>query len=697
MNTPTGVLLEVFSCAALIAVALTSALVLKSAKDYSHGGPQLTDVIKRHFKAYIAYSIVRLGAAIWAIVFLLALPGIAVVLNLSITTGYPVGRPACLVGGLISVVVCIFYQFCSSLLFEPGTLASNSNYRISRFYPLWSLLNPARLKIALAIAGTAYVLLLGFATVSGARGPVSGSLLAPWVLTIVFFGFGIASRMRFVTRPRVIDGGKRKQPNILMIGCDTLRADRVVPGEYERTLAPNIQELVGVGALFANCYVPIARTAPSLTSILTGVWPHRHRVRDNFVSPADIPQDISALPEILKAEGYRTAAIGDWAGSDLGKFPFGFDETDLPEDQWNIKYLIRQGPKDLRLFLSLFTHNTLAKKLLPELYYVAGRPLTGDIGSTMIDCIDSALEDGKPFFINAFMATAHPPFSVEYPYYTDYSDPGYRGASKFAMSKLTDPMEIIRSQREPREAFDLDQIINLYDACVRRFDAEVGRMLNYLDYRNARENTIVVVYSDHGMEFFEHHTWGQGNSALGDYSARIPLVFSVPGSAAPGKITDVVRSIDIAPTLLDLAGVEIPPAMDGCSLKSAIMTGAKPPELTAYFETGIWIAKQPNTHPDHLDYPELLDILDVPDPASGLLAVGMGYQDVVIRARDRLVREGDWALMYQPYVDGARFNLFNLAEDPACEYDRAAENPQLVANLKKQVMVFLAADGIEIV
>ena len=68
------------------------------------------------------------------------------------------------------------------------------------------------------------------------------------------------------------------------------------------------------------------------------------------------------------------------------------------------------------------------------------------------------------------------------------------------------------------------------------------------------DNTIVVVYSDHGMEFFEHDTWGQGNSAVGDFSSRIPLVIRDPRKPGGGTIDKVVRSIDLAPTLLELVG-----------------------------------------------------------------------------------------------------------------------------------------------
>src|SRR5205807_750868 len=143
---------------------------------------------------------------------------------------------------------------------------------------------------------------------------------------------------------------------------------------------PNIEQLAARGASFPNCYVPCARTAPSLISMFSGTWPHTHGVRDNFVAGTDTRLPVNMLPERLRDEGYRTASVSDWCGADLGKFSFGFDITDVPADQWNLRYLIRQGPKDLRLLLSLFCHNRFGRCILPEIYYLGGVPQTTPVG-----------------------------------------------------------------------------------------------------------------------------------------------------------------------------------------------------------------------------------------------------------------------------------------------------------------------------
>ena len=115
------------------------------------------------------------------------------------------------------------------------------------------------------------------------------------------------------------------------------------------------------------------------------------------------------------------------------------------------------------------------------------------------------------------------------------------------------------------------------------------------------------------MEFFEHDTWGQGNSAVGEASPRIPLVIRDPRRPASGKVDQVVRSIDLAPTLLELAGQPPAPAMDGVSLAGCLSADSACPELDAFNETGIWIADIPGLPDDHLRYPDLLELIEVPD------------------------------------------------------------------------------------
>lgn len=681
--------------AAGVAAMGSVALLAKSLANFSQTGPRIREEVLTHYQRYTLYALARLTA--WAFALMLFTGGIGVLLYFMLATALQAPWSGSLAGlaAVFGVVGAFALQFVARLRYNPGLLVASMHYRMSRLYTLWQWMTPARIAGLRALWLAAAALLLAAASLQLAEAGRASDLIALWAAVLFIAGTVAWAAWQPEARPPRERPARKKAtlPNILMIGSDTLRADHLGALGYRRTTTPNIDALAQAGILFSNCYVPCARTAPSLISMLTGTWPHTHGVRDNYAEDEITRLRVDALPTLLKHSGYRTAAISDWCGADMGKFAFGFDHTDLPEDQWNLKYLIRQGPKDMRLYLSLFLHNRVGRLLLPELYYLGGVPLTQPLGKRARRLVSRLAATEAPFFLNVFYSTTHPPFASEWPYYTRFADPNYRGESKFAMARLTDPFEIIRRQGAPKEEFDLDQIIDLYDGCVAEFDDEVGKMLAHLESCGLGENTIVVVYSDHGMEFFEHDTWGQGNSAVGDFSPRIPLLIRDPQRPPRGKIDKVVRSIDLAPTLLDLAGVETVTRMDGVSLAGCVAGDEACPELDAYNETGIWIADIPGLPAAHLRYPDLLELMEVPDRSSGTLAIKPEYSKAILSAKDRMIRRGRWKLVYQPLETGPALRLFDLATDPACRQDASEQHPQVRAALWETLRAYVDASG----
>ncbi|MEW6415630.1 MAG: sulfatase-like hydrolase/transferase [Pseudomonadota bacterium] len=677
--------------AAGVAAIGSMALLAKSLANFSQTGPRIREEVLTHYRRYTFYALARLTA--WAFVLMFFTGGIGVLLYFMLATALqaPWSGWLAALAAVVGIVGAFALQFVAKLRFNPGLLVASMHYRMSRLYGLWQGMTPARIAAlrALCLAGAA--LLLAAASWQLAQEGRAGDLIALWAA--VLFVAGTVAWAAWQPQARPLRHPRPRQegapPNILMIGSDTLRADRLGAMGYHRALTPRIDQLGEQGALFANCYVPCARTAPSLISLLTGTWPHTHGIRDNFVPDAETRLKVDALPQILKARGYCTAAISDWCGADMGKFSFGFDHTDLPEDQWNLKYLIRQGPKDLRLYLSLFLHNRLGRLLLPELYYLGGVPLTQPLGKRARRLVSRLAANGEPFFLNVFYSTTHPPFASEWPWYTRFADAAYRGESKFAMARLTDPFDILRRQGAPREEFDLDQILDLYDGCVAEFDDEVGRMLAHLQACGLAEDTIVIVYSDHGMEFFEHDTWGQGNSAVGEASPRIPLVIRDPRKPARGRVDNVVRSIDLAPTLLELVGAPPAGGMDGVSLAGCLGAGGDCPELDAFNETGIWITDIPGLPDDHLRYPDLLALIDVPDRDRGTLGIKPEYCERIMAAKDRMLRRGRWKLVYQPLEGGYALRLFDLDSDPSCQHDVSDTHPEIRDDLWMRLKAFM--------
>jgi len=667
------------------------ALLVKSLLDFSQTGPRIQKEVLTHYRRYTLFALARLSAWAFFIMLFTGSAGVLLYYMLNVSLGGEWSSSLATLAAVLGILSAVILQFIRKLRFNPGLLVASMHYRISRFYGLWRWITPERIYLMQIMCISATLLLLIVASLQLIKQNQMADLIALWA-AVLFFASTITwaawlpeARRPHQTSERAADA----PPNILMIGSDTLRADRLGTLGYRRALTPNIDKLTKLGLLFANCYVPCARTAPSLISLMTGTWPHTHGIRDNFNADDVTRLKVDALPHLLKAQGYRTAAISDWCGGDMGKFSFGFDYTDLPEDQWNLKYLIRQGPKDLRLFVSLFTHNRLGRLLLPEIYYLGGVPLTQLMGKYARRLVSRLANSTQPFFLNVFYSTTHPPFASEWPWYTRFSDPAYDGESKFAMARLTDPFEIIRQQGAPKEEFDLDQIIDLYDGCVAEFDDEVGKMLRHLDDCGLAGNTIVVVYSDHGMEFFEHDTWGQGNSAVGDFSSRIPLLIRDPRKQACGIIDQVVRSIDLAPTLLELVGASPTASMDGVSLAGCFEQHQHCPQLNAFNETGIWVANIPGLPEKHLRYPDLLELMGVPDRASGTMSIKPEYTTRIMDAKDRMIRRGQWKLTYQPLTNGHILQLFDIVADPMCKQNLIDQHADIAATLWQNLRLWI--------
>jgi len=686
----TTALLDAVLATVAVSGLFTLLLLLKSTLHYTRGGPRLREEILRHYLGYTLRSVLRLALHAFLLTSLLAWAGGVLHAALVAAGMLPASLPVAALSALLGLGLLAGLQFLRHLLYLPSSLLMSWQYRYQRLYGLWRLLSPARLHLLAGLIGLVW--LLPFLAALGRliqNQRLTDALLlfaaAALPATAAWVGGRRPGAVPLPATPGTAPATDR--PNLLLIGSDTLRADRLGVEGYRRALTPTLDRLAARSLRLRNCYVPLGRTAGSLASLFTGTWPVTHGIRDNFVADDETALPESALPRVLKAHGYRSLAIADWSGADLGKLDFGFDVTDTPEDQWNIKYYIRQGPMDLRLFLSLFTHSRYGRRMLPELYFLAGVPLTRHLGHRTRETLSRLARSEQPFMLNLFMGTTHVPFGSEYPWYQRYADPDYEGESKFVMTTLRDPNEIIAKQEAPESCFDVGQILNLYDGCVRAFDDEVNAILRHLRETGLADNTLVVIYSDHGVDFFENETWGQGNTILGDDpGARIPLIIHDPRHPEGMVIDGITRSVDLLPTLLDLLDIPAPPGLEGVSLAPAWHEQAPVPDLPAFQETGIWLGQVPGRHPDHLDYPNLLELLDVPDPVTGTLSIKADYRERVMRAKDTMIRRGRWKLVCLPLASGDCFRLYDLETDPRCRTDVSAEHPELFESLRAELL-----------
>lgn len=663
------------------ALIFSTTVLIRSLSNFSRTGPQIQHEIRRSYFAYTIYALVRLY--LWCLLLscFLAMPGSLIAYLYFKGDSSFFALTVNIMMGLISIVLLTFRQFVHYLFYNPGLIVTSITFDPTRLHPLFRLLSKTKLILFDIFIGILVVAPL----ITLARAPIDRDHSPDAVFLVFFpvFFFYLIVTSSLIREPKPCRRRQTgKQPNILMIGSDTLRADHLSSYGYHRNTTPFIDSLASKGVLFKNCYVPLARTAPSLVSIFTGCWPDRHKIKTNYIARNVADSfELPSLGSILRQNGYQTSVASDWAGADFGKFNLGFEHTDLPHDQWNLKYLIRQGPKDIRLFLSLFCHNRFGKLVLPELYYLAGVPLTKHLGTLARRQIKTLSKNTKPFFLNVFMGTTHPPFSSNTPYFSMYADHRYDGKSKFCMSRLTTPEEIIESQREPKEAFDLDQVIALYDGSIRQFDDETAKIIGFLEKSDLFDNTIILLYSDHGIDLFEHDTWGQGNSIASKASAHIPLIISAPGRTEPIKIDKKVRSIDIMPTLLDLCGIPVPGGIDGVSLLPAMTSGDTLDDLPVIYETGLWLGRPPMQRADHVNYPHLLHLLEIPDKTVATLAIKSMYANVIEDARDYFIWKGNWMLKCYPLTSGPDYHLFDLDKDPDCSINIAADRPDIVTTL----------------
>jgi arylsulfatase A-like enzyme len=109
-----------------------------------------------------------------------------------------------------------------------------------------------------------------------------------------------------------------------------------------------------------------------------------------------------------------------------------------------------------------------------------------------------------------------------------------------------------------------------------------------------------------------------------------------------------------------------------------------------YSETGIWLTDLPGTPTGHLRYPDLLELLTVRDITTGTISLKPEYEDIIVQAKDRMIRRGRWKLVYKPLNEGYLLKLYDLARDPQCLTDVSADNPSIVSNLWHRLQTWMS-------
>jgi iduronate 2-sulfatase len=380
--------------------------------------------------------------------------------------------------------------------------------------------------------------------------------------------------------------GEARRPNVLFIAVDDLRPELGCYGQGV-VRSPNIDRLArqGVQLMRAYCQVPLC--GPTRTSLLTGLRPDTTGVVHNHTHFRERFPDLVTLPEHFKSHGYHAVNMGKIFHGGL-KDPRSWSEPfrlppsyraypqrpvggyQLPENRELVRRkqeAVRQagltGPEAWGMTCGPATEAAD----VPDGAYQDG--VLGEMGAAAIRRFK-----GRPFFIAVGFYKPHLPFVAPKRYW-DLYDPAEIRLARNPFPPANCPPLALPPSIELRAREGIPKIgpipdelarrlIHGYLACVSYVDAQIGRLLDELERQGLHDETIVVLWGDHGWQLGEHALWGKASNF--ETSARVPLIVDAPGLSVRGrKARGLVEFVDLYPTLCELAGLPLPGHLEGTS------------------------------------------------------------------------------------------------------------------------------------
>lgn len=422
-----------------------------------------------------------------------------------------------------------------------------------------------------------------------------------------------------------------KKTNVLLIVIDSLRADfvgccRVPPDANSDT--PVLDQFASEGINFINCFSQGISSAPSMTSLLTSTWPL------DYGGHWYLDDSRLTIAEILKAEGYTTAAIHSNPNiSRLRNFHKGFDLYEENLVPWDVGSIGDRLPARYQRRINRFFRILRLQPYLPA----------DALNRKLMRWLKRA---DRPFFLWTQYMDVHGPYLTHkgFPYYDKF-----RAEMMWRKAVVNSPELVTPEERERHLAG--------YRSEIGYTDAEIGKLLGWLGEAGILEDTMVIITADHGDEMGEHGYYGHKNNPY-DVLTHVPLAIKFPAGAHsalrdPQTITETVRLIDLVPTILDTMGIDperyAPGQMAGLSLLPLIRGETQGP-LFEY-----------------------------------VISENMVKNTECIRVA---FRNGQWKYI----VDGVndRVELYNLPADPAELHNCADQYPDVVAHFESLVNEHLA-------
>jgi arylsulfatase A-like enzyme len=357
---------------------------------------------------------------------------------------------------------------------------------------------------------------------------------------------------------RVTTGSMRLPPatNVMLILVDTLRADHLSYAGYVRETSPRIDALAEAGVVFEQVVGQATRTSPNMASLLTGTSFYRHGL---VLAHTKLPRSLETWGELLQQAGYRTAGI-------LGNPNVGprFDFT--------------QGIEHVE-----------------ETFHEPGGADAEPMVRRSIELLEG-LRDER-FFLWLQLIDPHIPYDPPAPYDTFFEGDAHYRREADRILPLTGPERhggiSHRAQLEGLRSFA--DYVSRYDGEIRYADHWIGELVDALERLGLREETLIVFTSDHGESLGEHDYFFSHGTYSYEATARVPLVLSHPGLARGLRIPEMVRTVDILPTVLELLRLPIPREVEGRSLVPLLRGESldeRPASITSGFDGAVKLAER---------------------------------------------------------------------------------------------------------
>lgn len=401
-------------------------------------------------------------------------------------------------------------------------------------------------------------------------------------------------------------------PNILFIAIDDLRPQLGAYG-YPQMITPNLDRLADDGRLFLHHYTQVPTCGASRYALLTGRRPRGPEHLSNDVFKNLLSREEQERPEsvahLFRRNGYYTAAIGKIShypdgrlytylgeGDGALEMPFSWDETWGPVGKWRTAWNAFFGYAD-------GSNRNMERGGYPA-YESAAVADTAYPDGVIAEQAIATLQKMKdqPFFLAVGFFKPHLPFTAPQKYWDLYDRSEIELSANperpdgVADAALHNSGEMFGNYAHPEKGglgirIDDEQAGTLrhaYFASTSYVDAQVGKVLDELDRLGLRESTVVVVWGDHGWHLGDHTLWGKHSTF--ERALRSTLIIQAPEMNERGLPTNsIVESVDLYPTLADLAGLVPPDSLDGVSLRPLLQDPAASVKDAAY---GYWHGRQ---------------------------------------------------------------------------------------------------------